>query len=286
MAARHPSAQVPFASIDIMPHGDMLEVLAGERIGAPPPRLHRGSSWTSSFLALALLASVVGGFAMLRGEWRAAIVATGWAWASEGMQKAADLMARPAPPASQPATTPVPLAATGPLPQRDVTAAAGEQAGTLVTAAPSQSVATDAGSDGADSETPAAGREGGDEAATQAPPEPLPPPVADPSDPLQKRALAIGLHPDLSRAVLERFSPEDWRNARHAVSAALASGSDTRAFVWPRAARNKLAQFEVHFVAAAGAECRRYVVTVSKDRWSTTARAMELCGRDRAKFAG
>ena len=36
--------------------------------------------------------------------------------------------------------------------------------------------------------------------------------------------------------------------------------------------------FEVRFVPGAAEDCRRYVVTVTKDRWSTTAPPMEKCG--------
>ena len=42
---------------------------------------------------------------------------------------------------------------------------------------------------------------------------PLPPPTPDPADPYQMRASAVGLHPDLSRVLLTRLSPTDYRNA-------------------------------------------------------------------------
>lgn len=111
-------------------------------------------------------------------------------------------------------------------------------------------------------------------------PAPLPKPAADPSDPNQKRALAAGLHPDLSRSLLSRLTAADYRNARTAIKTALAETPDAGVYAWPREPTAKLALFEVKFVRGAGPECRRYVVTVTKDRWSTTAPAMETCGAD------
>ena len=107
---------------------------------------------------------------------------------------------------------------------------------------------------------------------------PLPPPAFDPADPYQKRAVAVGLHPDLSRALLKRMTDTDYRNAGIAIKTALADTSGTEVFVYPPKQKPKLALFEVHFVHGAASTCRRYVVTVTKDRWSTTARPMEKCG--------
>ena len=106
---------------------------------------------------------------------------------------------------------------------------------------------------------------------------PLPTPRADPSDPFQVRAEAVGLHPRLSRALLERLSAEDYRNAGVAIKTALAETADDASFVWPRQRKPELALFKVHFVAGAASGCRRYVVTITKDRWSTTAFPMEKC---------
>jgi hypothetical protein len=102
--------------------------------------------------------------------------------------------------------------------------------------------------------------------------------TADPSDPLQVRALAIGLHPGLSRALLERLSAEDYRNAEAAIKTAVAETADDGSYVWPRQRKPQLALFKVHFVQGAAPSCRRYVVTITKDRWATTARPMEKCG--------
>ena len=113
---------------------------------------------------------------------------------------------------------------------------------------------------------------------------PLPPPQADLSDPYQRRASAVGLHPDMSRALLARLStaelPQCRGRHRHRRGT---KQRETDTFVWPRQRRPELALFQVRFVPGAAPDCRRYVVTITKDRWSTTALPMERCG---AKLAG
>jgi hypothetical protein len=123
-------------------------------------------------------------------------------------------------------------------------------------------------------------------AAAEPPAQPLPPPVIDPLDPYQKRAAAVGLHPQLSRVLLARLSPTDYRNAGVAIETAVAKTPDTGTFVWPRQRTPELALFQVHFVPGAAPHCRRYVVTVTKDRWSTTAPPMEKCGAKLAAGKG
>ena len=115
----------------------------------------------------------------------------------------------------------------------------------------------------------------------------LPNPVA--TTPHQKRAEAVGLHPDLSGALLERMSATDYRNAGVAIATAITETPDTGVLVWPRQRKPELAQFEVRFVPGAAPDCRRYVVSVVKDGWSTTAMPMEKCGiakRGTARKAG
>lgn len=106
---------------------------------------------------------------------------------------------------------------------------------------------------------------------------PLPPPKVDPTDPFQKRAAGVGLHPDVSRVLLRRLTAADYRNAGEAVKTAIAKTPDDGVFVWPRQRKPADALFRVHFVPAAAPHCRRYVVTVTKDGWSTTAPPMEKC---------
>jgi hypothetical protein len=107
---------------------------------------------------------------------------------------------------------------------------------------------------------------------------PLPPPIVDPADPYQVRASAVGLHPDLSRVLLERLSPADYRNAGIAIQTAMAETPNGAVFVWPRQRKPELALFQVRFVPGAAPTCRRYVVTITKDGWLTTAPPMERCG--------
>lgn len=119
-----------------------------------------------------------------------------------------------------------------------------------------------------------------DENAAQSPPERLPPPEVDPSDPYETRALSVGLHPGLSRVLLTQLSEADYRNAGIAISKALAETPDDGTLIWPRQRKPELALFRVQFVAGAAPTCRRYVVAVAKHGWSTTALPMEKCGSD------
>lgn len=107
---------------------------------------------------------------------------------------------------------------------------------------------------------------------------PLPEPEPDPTDPQQKRAAAIGLHPRVSQVVLASLSDTDFSNARTAIRKALAEAADTDKVIWPRNADKQHAVFQVHFVAGAARPCRRYIVTIVKNGWTTTAPPMEKCG--------
>jgi hypothetical protein len=79
------------------------------------------------------------------------------------------------------------------------------------------------------------------------------------------------------------MSDADFKNARLAIDKAIAETADSDTLVWPKQRVPKLALFNVHFVAGAPADCRRYVVVVTKDGWSTTAQPMERCGVRRAQ---
>jgi hypothetical protein len=91
------------------------------------------------------------------------------------------------------------------------------------------------------------------------------------------RAAAAGLHPQLPRDLLVRLSPTDYRNAGIAIQTAVVEAADGESFVWPRQRWPEQASFNVRILPAAHPECRRYVVTVTKDGWSTTAPPMENC---------
>ena len=105
----------------------------------------------------------------------------------------------------------------------------------------------------------------------------LPIPEVDPADPYQRRAASVGLHPGLSRVLLQRMSPVDYENADIAIRQALKK-PDNAVVIWPRQRTPELALFRVHFVLGAAPGCRRYVVTITKDGWTTTALPMENCG--------
>jgi surface antigen len=159
-----------------------------------------------------------------------------------------------------------------PLASSDVTQAPGASAGTPAAPAPPIATAPSVSATDTDGTDSTAAAEGSSQSV---------PPVAAPAAHLegyQKQAEAVGLHPDISGAVLSRLTKADYRNAGIAIKTALAETPDTEVLAWPRPAKPGLALFEVHFVPGAEQNCRRYVVTVTKDRWSTTAPAMEKCG--------
>jgi hypothetical protein len=99
----------------------------------------------------------------------------------------------------------------------------------------------------------------------------------------RKHAASAGLGPDLPNVLLSRLSKEDFKNAAYAIKTAIAKTADDAKFVWPLAPSPQQAKFEVHFVTGAGPGCRRYVVTVTKDRWSSTSAALERCGASLAR---
>lgn len=109
----------------------------------------------------------------------------------------------------------------------------------------------------------------------------IPPPPAA-LTPAQRRAEAAGLHTGLSRVLLERLTTADYRNASEAIRRALAAPRDDGVHVWPARPEASSAQFTVRFVAGAAGGCRRYVVTILKDRWETTALPVERCAHRRS----
>lgn len=105
-----------------------------------------------------------------------------------------------------------------------------------------------------------------------------PEPAEQDKSPKRAHAIAAGLSPDLPNVLLTRLSESDLKNAGYAVKTALAKTPDDASFAWPPKPSQQQALFEVRFVAGASQGCRRYVVTVTKERWSSTTAAMEKCG--------
>lgn len=184
--------------------------------------------------------------------------------AGEAMVLGTPGTAPPLPPPAGPQDRVVPAVAVGPAPAEITT-----------TAAPATAAAITTGS------TQAAGPVAGTDTH---PPQPYAPPALPKAGPLQARAEAAGLHPGLSPVLLERLTATDFRNAGAAVRTALADTPDSAVLVWPRQRTPELAVFQVRFVQGAAPDCRRYVVTIYKDGWSTTAQPMEKCG-SKAKSA-
>jgi len=95
--------------------------------------------------------------------------------------------------------------------------------------------------------------------------------------PKRKHAIEAGLSPDLPNVLLTRLSKADLRNAAYAIKTALAKTPDDAKFLWPQKPSRQQAFFEVRFVQGAPQGCRRYIVTVTKERWSSTSAALEKC---------
>jgi hypothetical protein len=235
---------------DYTPANMPAQLLAGERIGAPLPR--------------------TAGKRLLQ---RSAVIALascgGWAYWNDQLHL---------PPGLTEMVTGAISAAMTPAPPRveqKVAAPVAPAAPEVVKPLPTVEVAATPGTDPAAPPTaPAAA-----DAAETAKPEPLPPPKADKADPYGQRAEAVGLHPDLSRVLLEKMTAADYKNAAIAIKTALAETPDSGVYTWPRDRKPDAALFEVHFVAGAPGGCRRYVVAVTKDGWLTTALPVEKCGK-------
>ena len=240
-----------YTSLDTDQTGD-LDFVPDERIGAPLIR----SRWRKATKPLAL-AAVLG-----LGGWTAfddtAPLRTVWVLSLEALRP---YMERAAPPPVQPLAAAEPPAAprtiepepAAVVPRADV-------------APPTPTASTEPEAEGDKPQAP----------GSIEPPAPLPAPVA--SDPLQKRALAAGLHPDLSRVLLAKLSDTDYRNAAVAIRKVLAEKARGEDLIWPTKPAHADAQFKVSLVQGAN-DCRRYVVMIAKDGWTTTALPMEKCGK-------
>jgi len=253
-SARRTPPPIPY---DDDPYGPG-ELLAGERLG--PPLVRRGRK--ALLRGLLLLGMLCGGAWALIGE-----PATWAPWLLGKIEAISAALERSSGPPRQTASAMV-TAARPPAAEPSTKPAAIEPPPAILQPPPSQSpapattAALPPAATGADDPAPA----------------PLEPPTVDPADPYQVRALAVGLHPGLSRVLLARLSADDYRNAGIAIQKAVAETPDTGVLVWPPQRKPELALFHVRFVPGAAPDCRRYVVTVTKDGWLTTALPMEKCG--------
>jgi hypothetical protein len=246
-----PLSSSAFESYSIYDEDDLypteFELDAGERIGGPATRANDVLAWCTSF------AIIVGGAWVMTHDDGALLTRLPDLAARVSNSIVSFMPAAAVPnetPLSRPlVSTPVgpPQAAAAPIPLPEPTAI--PEAPTI------KSEPMETSGPGAASETD-----------TAAP------------DSYRARAEAAGLNPDISRSLLMRFSANDFRNARIAIDRAVAKTPDGGVFVWPRQRKPKDALFQVKFVEGAGPDCRRYVVTVTMDNWTTTASPMEKCG--------
>jgi hypothetical protein len=265
--ARHSTAKTVYGAFDAEERYARPELWPGERI-APPPS---GSSGKVILRGVLVILLALGGGWALRGDWAIwshwqSIEAAVSSWMSrsvpEPVEPAASVVATGSLPARiEPSAQPSPLDAPPSIGQSPASSKSQTAPGPGVTARSEAPPLTTAAL------PPAA-------TAYESPA----PPTADRADPYHMRAAAAGLHPDLSRVLLERLSPTDYRNAGIAIQTAMAETPDGGVLVWPRQRKPELALFTVRFVPGAAPGCRRYVVTVTKDGWLTTALPMEKCG--------
>ncbi len=241
------------------------QLTRGEPICAPSSDA-RGSTMLPAAIVILVLSAT--GFALLKTKpawegWVPDRLATVSSTLQPGATGPADPLAALVPP-----TITAPPPAPQQIETRDIAGAPGIDAGQPAPPVTAAAVAQVPEADGADAEA----------AESPAVVERLPPPRVDAADKFQTRAMASGLHPGLSPGLLSRMSAADFRNAGIAIKTALAETPDSGVFAWPREPKPTRAHFEVRFVQGAPGDCRRYVVTVTKDRWSTTAQPMEKCG--------
>jgi hypothetical protein len=270
--ARRSHAQAAYNAFDADEHYGYGEFLPGERIGRPLGRGH-GRAILRGLIVLIVLG---GGWALVDGQaalpnWVLAQVGAAWS----ALER--ELANRSGPPASalatvRPVSGPTAKQPTGTELAPMVQPPAANPIAAMVDVPPRPVVTT---------VPPAAATD-----AEGEPGVPLPPPTVDPTDPYQIRAEAVGLHPGLSRVLLARLSPADYRNAGVAIETAVAQTPDGGVLVWPRQRTPEQALFQVRFVRGAAPGCRRYVVSVTKDGWLTTAPPMEKCGTQRPPRPG
>lgn len=249
-----------------------LDVRPDDRVGRPPRR----SGWRKLARSVVVLAALAGT------GWSAVTDGPLWSglvWAAGALSQAAAEVARRSQPPGEPIGSGKDMAASQPLPSEPVprpgvAVPKPNPNGPVPTSGPPEVPAASPATAPAASAPPPV-----DNASVAASQPYAPPAAAEPAPlaPYQKRAVAAGLHPDLSRDLLDKLSDSDWRNAADAVRKALAEHGDDTVVTWPGRAAQGRAAFTVHFVAGAGEGCRRFVVVIAKAGWETTAPPMEAC---------
>jgi len=258
-ARSSPHARPTYSPYSYADDDPLLEVTASDRVGPPPRNLRRRNVVLGALVA-GLGAAAVWTWAQDRDGWNAwaTLQVAALAPSLERSLAAAGKRETGAAPTAQPAPL-APLEAAPPSPSNRLAEQTpmGPAAAVIANAVPRGAVP---------------------DAEPEEAPQALPPPPT-PTDPLQARALAAGLHPTISRVVLAKLTATDFDNAAAAIRKAIAEVADDGSLVWPAQRRPEQALFKVHFVAgAATPDCRRYVVAISKDGWLTTALPMERCG--------
>jgi hypothetical protein len=183
-----------------------FEFEPGERIGEPLAA--RGSSLPGAVLIILIMSAAAWGWLYAPADWLSLL--------GERAAAVASLMRSTSPDAatSDPSTiaTADAVIPAAPVPETKVAEAP---------AVSGEKVPDPATKDGAPVETASI-----DTVAAVPAEAPLPPPRVDPADPYQKRAVAVGLHPDLSRVLLRRMTASDYRNAGYAIDTAIAKAAD------------------------------------------------------------
>jgi surface antigen len=249
------------------------ELYAGERVGPPLPS--RTLTALKRLIAISVVTVLAWGCWQTREAWKP--------WISSALEQISPNIPPPAPASAPTPEEPTAAASATVQPlavRQDIPDVAGS-----ATNPPGSPSAYPAGSASTSEEVlpPASSASNTTPELTSAVPPPLPPPVVDPQNKKQQRAAAIGLHPGVSHVLLSSMSDVDYRNAAQAIRTALAETADADKYVWPLKRSSRLAVFQVHFVQGAGPDCRRYIVTVIKNGWTTTAPPMEKCGIQKPK---
>ncbi len=287
-AMRSTLARSDYAADDAFVQDHHLDIMPGERIGRPLPS-RRGRLKRRTFVLLVLIGCGWLYYAHARGELPVWLSATLTSTSASIDAARKSLLASPTRPDQAPQTEP----AQPQLTDLDVKPAPIAMQQAAVSPSDSSGGGQIPAGLPAPMNSPAVEPVQPSATTASSPPSPAPTNPTDdtaapsastraaPGGPYRKQAEAAGLHPGLSHVLLARLSPADYRNAGLAIRTALTETDDDAVYVWPAKPRAGLARFRIHFVPGAAPGCRRYVVTIAKDGWLTTALPMVKCGMRR-----